>query len=163
MPDLVGAYPADDKQNFRQAVASYFANINTRVPAEGLRLNVALEQSGKELSETNIPQNAVHYVIWKHALGHLQVAPDLNTAERYDHIKFYVVDKDAQIKASSKLLKLENTASAEYLQIQTDPAKIDQALTVLGYDLRMYAPPERSGLLRKESVVVSDIRTVKCL
>ena len=157
MPDLVGAYPEDDRKTFRQGVENYFANINTRVPAEGLKLNIALQQPGKPLSIDNPPANPVDYVAWKHALGHVQVGPDKNTAERYDHVKFYIVDKDAEIKASGKLLKLENEATAEYLQIQADPNKVDQALTVLGYDLKMYQPGERTGLLRKEATVVTDV------
>lgn len=157
MPDLVGAYPDDDRKTFREAVENYFNNINTRVPAEGFKMNVALEDPTKPLSINNPPQNPVHYVAWKHALGHPQVAPDKNTAERYDHIKFYLVDKEAQIKASTKLLDLENQANAEYLAIQADPSKVDQALVVLGYDLMQYAPSERSALLKKEAIVMSDV------
>lgn len=156
MPDLIGAFPEDDKKTFRKEVEAYFENINTRIPAEGLKLNVSLENPDKPLSETNIPVNPVHYVAWKHALGHLQVAEDKNTADRYDHIKFYVSDKDAEVKAGRKLLTLENKANAEYLQIQTDPARVDQVLTVLGYDLKQFEVGTRSGLLKKEASLVHD-------
>lgn len=159
MPDLLGMFPEDDRPGFRRGVEQYFENINTKVPPEGAKLNIALEDPSKPLSLNNPPVNVADYVSWKHALGHPQVGKDKNTAERYDHIKFYIVDKEEEIKSSQTLLDLENKAAMEYLQIISNPEKVDQALTVLGYDLNQFVPAERPQILKKESMVVSDAST----
>ena len=54
LPEVIGYYPDSDKREFRRGVGEYYRNINTKIPPEGLRLNISLEKPEKELSEKTV-------------------------------------------------------------------------------------------------------------
>ena len=141
MPVITGIYPEDGRREFADSVNTFFKNFNTKVPAEGVKLQIGLEDPTKPVgfadpndleSPINYPINPLEYVRWRHAIGHPKVAADKDTAERHQHIMFYIQDEDAVIKATSKLHKLEDEARKEYFKIIEDRAKVDQILTLLG-------------------------------
>lgn len=132
MPDLLGGITLEDnKSDFRRMVQGFFKEICTKVPMEGLKLEIGLEQD-KELSASNPPLKPMDYIRYKHAIKHPQVAMDKDTADKYQHVLFYVVDKAAQVAGKSKLQDLEDKAQTEYLQINKDQAKTEMVLTLLG-------------------------------
>ena len=136
MPELMGGItPGDDKNEFRRQVQTFFKDINTKIPAEGLKLQIGLQQEGP-LSENNPPLKPMDYVRYKHAIKHPQVAMDKDSAEKYQHILFYVVDKAAQLDSKSKLQQYEDAAQTEYLQINKDLSKVEMVLTLLGVNTR---------------------------
>lgn len=136
MPELLGGISAtDDKNEFRKQVQLFFKDMNTKIPAEGLKLQIGLENDG-ELSEDNPPLKPMDYVRYRHAIKHPQVAMSKDEADRYQHILFYIVDKAAQLDSKSKLQDYEDKAQIEYLKINKDYAKVEMVLTLLGVNTR---------------------------
>lgn len=132
MPEILGLYPDDDKKSYRKAIQEYYRNINTKVPSRGLRLEISLEDDSKELSEDNPPINIDHYLRYKHALKHLQVGKNLDEAEKYQHILFYIDDPSEQTKDSAKVSDYEDEARIEYFKIVKNEEKVDMVLTLMG-------------------------------
>lgn len=136
MPELLGGIsPGDDKNEFRRQVQTFFKEINTKIPPEGLKLQIGLENDG-ELSEDNPPLKPLDYVKYRHAIKHPQVALTKDDADRYQHILFYVVDKAAQLDSKTKLQDYEDKAQIEYLKINKDYAKVEMVLTLLGVNTK---------------------------
>lgn len=136
MPTVLGGFnPVDDKYKFREKVQEFFKDINTKIPPEGMKLEVGLEQDGP-LSEQNPPLRIMDYIKYRHALNHPQVGTNKDEAERYQHKLFYMVDKVAQTQGRSKLRDLEDKAQTEYLKINKDLSKVEMVLTLLGINTR---------------------------
>ena len=152
MPDLVGFYP-EDKKDFRQAVNDYFRNINTKIPGEGLKLEIGLEKAGK-ISDNNMPLKPDHYVIFKHALKHPQVTDSKEEAERMGQLAhFYVSDKAEETKSRTKINRLEDDASMHYFQYRDDHFKTEQILTLMGVNTRTLDEEERTIKLKELSTI----------
>ncbi len=148
MPDLMGGITTEDnKSEFRRQVQLFFKDLNTKIPPEGLKLQIGLEQPG-ELSATNPPLKPMDYVRYKHAMKHPQMAPDKDTADKYQHILFYLVDKVAQVEGRSKLREFEDKAQTEYLQINRNMAKTEMVLTLLGVNTRNLSENEMTAELK---------------
>jgi len=136
MPDLLGGITAQDEKNiFRKEVQAFFRDINTKIPPEGLKLEIGLEQDAP-LSENNPPLKPMDYVRYRHAIKHPQVATTKEVAEMYQHVLFYIVDKQAETLGKSKLRDFEDKAQTEYLQINRDASKVEMVLTLLGVNTR---------------------------
>jgi uncharacterized lipoprotein YehR (DUF1307 family) len=132
MPELLGGLSVEENKNeFRKQVQAFFKDICTKIPMEGLRLEIGLQQD-KELSDSNPPIKPMDYVRYKHAIKHPQVAMTKDDADKYQHVLFYVVDKAAQVAGKSKLQEYEDKAQTEYLQINKDYAKMEMVLVLLG-------------------------------
>jgi hypothetical protein len=132
MPEMTGFFPDLDKREYHKAVNEFFRNINTKIPPQGLRLNIALEQPDEALSETNPPISIRDYIIFKHAAGHPETGKDLEEAEMYQHKRFYIEDTDSVLSNASGLSKKEDDARLEYYKIIDNPQKVEQMLTLLG-------------------------------
>lgn len=146
MPEITGIYPIDGRKEFKDSVNKYFVNLNTKIPPEGLPLNIALENPDLPVGfidklengqfdpngAINLPVNPAQYVRYKHAIGHPLCAPDQDTADKYQHIKFYIKDEAAIVKATGALNKLEDIAVKEYQKIIEDETRVTQVLTLLG-------------------------------
>lgn len=132
MPEITDYHPDEDRRSYRGAVNDYFRNINTKIPPEGLRLNIALEKPTEEMSETNLPVSIKSFLIWRHACGHPEVSMNLHDAERYEHIKFYIDDLEVVSSDAGKLNEQEDAAFIEYHQVADDESKVDQMLVLLG-------------------------------
>ena len=146
MPEILGVYPTDGRKEFSDAVNTYFKNLNTKIPPEGLKLEIGIEDPSKDVGFTeklesglfntkgniNMPNNPAQYVKWRHAIGHPLCAADRDTADKYQHIKFFIQDEDAITKATTALNKLEDIARKEYFRIIESQALVVQVLTLLG-------------------------------
>jgi len=131
MPEITGYYPGMDKREYRNATQNFYKNINTKIPGEGYRMNIALTYEG-DIAEDNLPQNLTHYIAWKHALGHPEVAPNKEEADKYQHKLFYIEDHDEVSKIETSINKVEDDARTEYYQIIQDTDRVEQMLVVLG-------------------------------
>ena len=146
MPEITGIYPADGRKEFADAVNKYFKNFNTRVPPEGLSLEIGLEhpdlpvgfmnklESGQPdvNGPINMPINPSQFIKWRHAIGHPLCAKDRDTAEKYQHIQWFIQDEAAIIIATTALNKLEDIARKEYVRIIEDKSLVVQVLTLMG-------------------------------
>lgn len=155
MPEIVGFYP-DDRKDYRAAVQNYYRNINTKVPAGGLKLEVGLEQDAP-LSENNPPLNIDHYLRYRHALKHIQVGKSLEEAEKYEHIKFYIDDPEVRTKDATKVSKTEDTARILYFKIIEDQAAIEMVLTLLGINTKGVNMEDRILALKKAATIKSKL------
>ena len=146
MPEMVGYFPDLDKREFRSSVVSFFRNINTKIPPEGLRLNVALEdpneplyriiklEGGKEKEVINYPVNIKDFIIYRHAREHPEVGGNEEEAMMYQHVRFYIEDEEGVTAEASKLNEYEDSAFLKYHKIIDSPEKVNQMLTLLGQD-----------------------------
>lgn len=137
MPKLVNRYP--DQDGFWDLVKSYFIDIRTYVPTEGLTLEIGLindeKPLGAVLSETeiNLPVNPDHWVRYKHAMACNRVAP----SERYDkrslRTKFYVEDPEEVTVELKENLTLKNQAHTLYISTLNKRSEIaPYILTMFG-------------------------------
>lgn len=156
MPELTGYDPAVDRREFNKSVQEYFKNINTKVPAEGLRLNIALEDPTRPLLSKgedgkvieNFPVNIKDYVAYRHALGHREVGESFEEANMYDHIKFYIEDEDKVIKEATGLNEKEDKARLAYYQLIEKEDRVNQMLTLLGVSIKNMSFNEKKLLLK---------------
>lgn len=153
MPDLLGGYtPEDNKNEFRRMVQAFFKDINTKVPPEGLKLQIGLEQEG-EVAADNPPLKPLDYVRWRHAMKHPQVARNKDEADRYGHILFYFVDKEQQSLGKSKLRDYEDKAQTEYLQINRDMHKVEMVLTLCGVSTKNLSDADMVLALKEQATL----------
>lgn len=122
---------AEDRE-FRKATDEYFDQILTPIPADGLKLQIGLEDDSKPLSETNRPINAKDYVTYRHLIGHPDVADTQQLAESLPHKKFYIFDKEATTDSQVSINKLEDQATEIYFEVRNTPEKVEQILTLMG-------------------------------
>ena len=134
LPEIVGIYPQEDRREYHRAVKEFYRNINTKIPPEGLRLNIALEDDSRPLSEDNMPVSVRDYVIYRHAIQHPETAMSLEEAERYQHKRFYIEDTDSVISNLAELSRKEDDALIKYYEIADDFERVKQVLTVFGID-----------------------------
>lgn len=155
MPELTGFYP-QDKKEFRESVNKYFRNINTKIPPEGLTLEIGLEKDGP-LSEDNMPLRPDEYVAYKHAIGHPQVCESKDQAERMGALaEFYVLDKVEETKSKTKTNRLEDDAAMYYFKVRDDEFKVEQLLTIMGISVRNLDSEERVIKLKELSTIDTD-------
>jgi len=132
LPELVGVYPEEDRREYHRAVKDFYRNINTKIPGEGLRLNIALHDENEPLSEKNLPVSVRDFVIYRHALNHPETGKTFDEAEMYQHKRFYIEDTDSVVNNAAKLSKMEDKALLSYYEISDSPQKIEQTLVLHG-------------------------------
>jgi len=130
LPNILGIEHSD--KDFRKAVTNFYHEINTKVPSGGLKLQIALEDENKPLSESNLPINVKDYIAYRHLIGHRDVAKNKDEAERYQNKQFYVVDPNSATKEAVKINQLEDKAFSLYMSIKDSIVRTDQVLTMLG-------------------------------
>lgn len=135
MPELINIEP-DNRAEFRKTVQDYFDSILHRVPSEGLKLEVGLEDDNLPLSESNMPINVRDYVSYRHLKGSPKVAANLEEAESNPIKTFYIVDPEIVTGETMKLNKLEDEALTNYFKFKDDVIKVDQVLTMLGVNIK---------------------------
>jgi len=136
MPEILsGVNPIDNKFEFRKQVQNFYKDIHSKIPPEGLRLEIGLESEG-ELAENNPPLKLMDYLRYRHIIGHPQVGANKDAAERYQHIQFYIHDNIVETAGKTKLRDKEDAAQREYLNINKDMNKAEMVLTLLGVSTR---------------------------
>jgi len=144
MPYLIDNSSSD--REFRKEVTAYFDAIDTKIPAEGLKLEIGLKDNSKPLGvnlagkdepvKLNTPLNIEDYVVYKHAIGHPIVATSFEDAQGNYHKTLYVVDKKKQQDKADSSRKIADKALALYLANSEDTPKMKQVLIYLGITLR---------------------------
>jgi len=134
MPEIIGFFPVDRK-DYRSAVQDFYKNMNTKVPSGGLKLQIGLQGNG-ELATDNPPLNIDHYLRYRHALAHVQVGKNLDEAEKYQHVLFYIDDPEINTKHATKVSKTEDSARMLYFKIIEDQQTIEMVLTLMGIDTK---------------------------
>jgi hypothetical protein len=136
MPLVVDCEPED--RQFRQKVSEYFASMKTNVDYEkGLTLEIGLEKDNfKPVGKDNMPLELYDYIVYRHALGHPQVAKSKDEADGNQLIEFYIFDPQA-VEDAKVLAAVDNDkALTYYLKVKEEPKKVDMLLTLLGVDPR---------------------------
>lgn len=134
LPEVIHMEYSD--KDFRRAVTTFYHEFITRVPKEGIKLHVSLQDDSKPLSKDNLPVNIKDYLSFRHLLKHPEVAPDQATAEKMYTCKFYLVDPEGVSKEAVKINELEDQATVIYMKYKDDAIKLDQILTMLGVNIR---------------------------
>lgn len=132
---LILGIESDDK-DFRKAVTTFYHEFSTKVPQEGLKLQISLENDALPLSDTNRPLNVRDYLSYRHLLNHPDVAADAASAERIYNKKFYIQDPEGIAKEAIKINELEDKATVLYMKFKDDVVKMDQILTMLGINIK---------------------------
>lgn len=158
MPEMIGFFADLDKREYHRAVADFYRNINTKIPPEGLRLNIALEQPDKELGDENPPVSLRDYILYKHAAAHPETAANYEEAEMYQHKRFYIEDTDFVLDNASGLSEKEDTARLEYYAIAENNDKVEQMLVLLGVDTKKMKLDEKK-LVLKSFTTINDKQT----
>lgn len=159
MPEMTGFYPDLDKREFRASVNEFFRNINTKVPPEGLRLNIALEHPEEPLSDQNHPVSIRDYITFKHAIQHPETGENKDEADMYQHKRFYVEDPDSVLTNASGLSEKEDAARIEYYKIAEDADKVEQMLVLLGVNAGVIKDPKERALRLKEYTTIDQNRS----
>lgn len=136
-------------KDFRKKTEEYFTNILTKIPAKGLRLEIGLEDDSINISESNMPLNIENYVAYKHLKNYPLIAPSKDEAERDPTKKFYIFDPAVSTKTNVDLNKLEDAAIKAYFDFKDDSMKVNQILTMLGYDIRKMNPENKTVTLKE--------------
>lgn len=138
MPVVIRVEPTD--KDFRRSVTDFYHNFGTKVPQDGLKLQVSLQNDALPLSADNLPQNINDYLSYKHMLEHNDVALDKACAEREYNKKFYILDPDGVTKDAIQINELEDKATVLYMRFKEDTIKLDQILTMLGVNITKMNP-----------------------
>lgn len=133
LPIILGIENND--KDFRRAVTDYYHSILTRVPKDGVKLQISLENDSEPLSATNLPINIQDYIAYRHLINHPQVAASESEAKTYYTKHFYIVDQDKLSKQSLKINDIEDKAMSLYMKYKSDTVKTDQILVMLGIDI----------------------------
>ncbi len=157
LPEYLGIFP-EDKKEFFLAVRDFYRNKNTKIPPEGLRLNVALERQSEPLSETNLPLVLSDYITYMHIVGHPEVSASLEKAEMYQHKRFYIEDTENVISNATIVSEKEDQTRLEYYKIIEDKDKVEQMLILLGFDTKGRKDEERK-LALKSFATIEEKRT----
>lgn len=134
LPELVRVEATD--KNFRAVVTNFYHEFLTKIPKEGIKLQVSLKDDNQECSEDNMPLNVKDYVTYRHIKDHPDVAPNQMEAERGYNKKYYIVDPEGASKEAMKVNELEDKATAVYMKYKDDIIRQDQILTMLGVNIR---------------------------
>ena len=181
VPLLTAIYP-EDRKEFNASVQDYYKNLSTKIPEEGLELEIGLEDpelplvyweietknkdgsiSTERLTKLkpgvkadlilNHPIKLDDYVRYRHAIMHPQVGRTLDQAEMYEHIKFYIDDPQLTTAIAIEINELEDEAGLIYHNTKTDEAKVTMILTLLGLNTKGKTAKEKVLMLKERSTV----------
>lgn len=176
VPLLTAVYP-EDRKEFNASVQDYYKNLSTKIPEEGLELEIGLEnpdlplvywevkkgngkveilkqpKAGVEATPIlNHPIKLDDYVRYRHALKHPQVGRTLDQAEMYEHVKFYIDDPQLTTAMAIEINDLEDEAGLIYHNNKADEGKVTMILTLLGLDTKGKTPKEKVLMLKDTSM-----------
>lgn len=140
MPKIVGVEA--NHPDFIKRVEEYFHEISTRVPEEGLMLEIGLGTNNDDIiSPENLPINPEHYVKYKHALSHPSTAKNKELADGNQLVKWYIDDPEETTENARKKNKEEDEALAVYLSSKDNADIVDRILTNMAVDTRLEKDP----------------------
>lgn len=131
MPRMLDLEPTD--RGFKTQVDLFFTEIDTKVPYDGLKINMSLMDDSKPLSEKNLPIDMEMYIAGRHALRYPLCG--LGEESIGDATKlFLILDPSKQEAAELERRELVDQATAQYLNIKKDLTKVVELLTLMGVD-----------------------------
>jgi len=136
----------------------FYNNIATKVPHNGLTLEIGMEKSngkgislGKNNNDELIyqePLNIDDYLKYRHAIAHPHVAP--TEADKHDITKsFYIEDLAINKKKAQEETDLKDDASLKYLEVKKTPNDVAMHLNLLGVDYRHIEKDDRNTRLKE--------------
>lgn len=167
LPEIIGVEPND--LNFRAKVQQLYYEFLTRVPKDGLKLQIGLEDPSKPLytlrkgkdgkdeidpASINMPLDTKDYITYRHAIKSPEVAKDKTEAGRLPGKNFYIVDHDAVAKTANSLNALEDEATTLYFKYKDDKIKLDQILTMMGTNT--YGMTKQTKVLKLKALAQKD-------
>lgn len=155
---LILNIPTEDR-DFRQKVTDYFHGINTRVKGgdDGSALEIGLEygpevdfsEDGKTLN--NPPLNVAHYIAWRHAQVHPEVAASEADGKGNSLKSYYIYDPSEVTKGKVNVSDTKDKALEAYLLVKKDPKKVEMYLTLLGVNHYSMPADDKVLKLREEA------------
>lgn len=128
-----------EDREFRQEVRKFYESLETPVDYKhGKTLNIGLEDDSKPLSKSNLPQDVMDYIRYRHALGNPEVAASRDEATGNRLKRFYIHDPNAVKENSNKLREKREEAMTLYLSISKEEVKVDNVLALFGEDPRTF-------------------------
>ena len=171
VPLITSIYP-DDKKEFNKAAQDFYKNLSTKIPDDGLKLEIGLEDPTLPLvywetpkgeifenptpgaeRQLNPPLNLDNYVRYRHALSHPLVGKNQDAAEKYYHILFYIEDPQLATATAIEINDLEDQAGLIYHNTKKDSDKTTMILTLLGVSTRNKTEKEKVLLLKEQSTI----------
>lgn len=155
LPALIGYSP--EEREFAAKSKEFFLELRTVIPADadGLKLNIALEDETKPLSKDNMPQNVMDFIRYHHISGHPHVAKTQAEATGNSNKQFFVFDPTKTLDSVVEETAIKDEAVGYYLamvqeaKVKKSNQRIDMMLTVLGKDIRNIAPLSKNLELRE--------------
>lgn len=141
LPEYLGIESTD--KDFRTRVKNFYDSIVTSVSKDGIVLQIGLEDESKPLSATNMPLNLPDYVIYRHIVGHRDVASSKIEAEKNYGKKYYIHDPEKASKGAVDINTLEDQATVVYMNYKDDPIRLDQILTMMGVNVRFLSTGDK--------------------
>ena len=152
---MVNAESTD--KDFKTKVEKYYIDINTKVPSDGLPLEIGLkednskpviykDENGKKIM--NLPVSMEDYLIYRHVIKHPFVAVGKEEGESNPLVKFFVEDKTKETNQMVKTENLKDEALLKYLEVAKDGKKVAMFLSLLGINYRNISADERPAALK---------------
>ncbi len=159
MPIIINLESSD--RDFMKKVDDYFTDITTRIPHDGLPLEIGLKvNNDSALSEDNFPLNIEQYVKYRHAMSHPDMANSKEEAEGNQLKKFYLVDAEKTLENEKSTNDIRDQAMTEYLSIKGDKNKVDMVYTNIVLEYKNLSFNEKVMYLR-EYIEDNDIAKAK--
>lgn len=136
LPELL-AVAEGDKEYFKER-NKFFTNLSTKIPENGLKLDISLTEDSNALtiSDKNLPLNVMDYIRYRHALGHPWVAKSQSAGKGNQLKKYYIDDPVTSTQGNADIIDVKDRALQFYLETKANEEKVNQVLTLLGFDYR---------------------------
>lgn len=158
MPEIINI-PATDR-DFRKEVTTFFQNLETKVPAHKTDAKTGVVTGGKALeiglrisntnpvTEENMPIEVEHFIRWRHAMGHPQVAMTEAEGNGSQLKSYYIYDPEEVSLDNLTINDAKDKALTAYLSIKDKPRSVLQYLTLLGINTTIIKKGEEAIKLR---------------
>lgn len=147
LPPLIDT-PANDR-DFRKKVSEFYQEIDTKVPHQGLDLEIGLETDNEgPVSEKNMPIKITDYIRYRHMKKHPYMAASKDEADSNPLKQYYIFDKEEMKRGSKKKMQAKDSAMQIYLKLKENMEEVNMMLTLMGDDYRAYPVGERAERLR---------------
>lgn len=120
-----------EHQEFMQRSDSYYNKMNIPVPEEGNELEIGTVVDTKDEKVPFIPLNMDHWLKYKYAIAHREVAPNKANMHSDPNYRYYIEDMDADVESTNKGIKEKQAAFKEFIKISEDEARAELVLRVL--------------------------------
>ncbi|MBS1960774.1 MAG: hypothetical protein JST04_01055 [Bdellovibrionales bacterium] len=137
LPEIIGVLPTDNA--WPSAVKNYWAELNVRIPIEGLKLEIGFWYPNAEDMKTKTngtPINLSDYILYRFAKEHPRVSPDEENMYNSPKIQFYLFDEAVKKQADLNLLELRMKARTAFVTVNSDETKKRDLLIVLAQELQ---------------------------